>query len=294
MPSRPVTLAIVLFWLAAAGWFLAHDALPKWRTGGPPPYTIELPDEAQGIRVPFRWVCTFNGRKIGTVRTAIGYRPSDDTYELSATCQTLALPVLGPLTVTASEFEDLVRVTRDGELRSLSTSGKVAVALGGLAPAGGSGRFVLSAEARRGRLERHVLFDVPGQFHFEPPLPPAEAPRGTILNPMHPVPRITGLRPGQTWRQPLVDPRPEILRAALEQAKLSQMFPLPKSPEALTAMVLSEPQFLETESQVRRCLVIEYRDGEDYTARTWVQESDGTVVRQEAGSHGDVLILQKE
>src|SRR5207248_7144782 len=35
MPSRPFTLAIVAFWLLTAGWFVARDVLPAWRSGDP-------------------------------------------------------------------------------------------------------------------------------------------------------------------------------------------------------------------------------------------------------------------
>jgi hypothetical protein len=111
---------------------------------------------------------------------------------------------------------------------------------------------------------------------------------------MHTVPRILGLRAGQTWRQPLLDPRSEMLRAAIEQSPFKGMLSLPRSPEALTAVVHFDPQALDSDGQPQPCFVIEYQEGEDYTARTWVRQSDGSVVRQEAATHGDTLVMQKE
>ena len=46
MPSRPVTLTIIAFWLLTTAWFVAADIVPTRHTGDPPPYTIELADEA--------------------------------------------------------------------------------------------------------------------------------------------------------------------------------------------------------------------------------------------------------
>ncbi|HEY1378859.1 MAG TPA: hypothetical protein VGF55_18810 [Gemmataceae bacterium] len=292
MPSRPVTLAIVAFWLLTAGWFVARDVLPHWRTGDPPPFTIEFADEA--LKNVFqRWTALRNGEKIGTIKTGQAYQESDDTFELSAaaTQDGLRLAAFGPVTITAREFHDRVRINRDGELRAVATD--ATLALNGAGPEM-VGRFRLSAAVRGGRLERHALFEVPGLVKSEPVLEPTDPPRGRVLNPMHPVPRITGLRPGQEWRQPLIDPRSDLLRAALTQLAGGRLPGLPDPPTELAARVLPEPEVVSWNSEQHVCYVIEYRGGEDYVAHTWVRVSDGAVMRQEADAHGETLVLQRE
>jgi hypothetical protein len=291
MPSRTVTLAIVAFWLLTAGWFVSRELAPLWRADEAPPYTIDVADEAMPrVVAPVKWECTLNDRPVGRVSTTLTYRAHDDTFELSATCPKLSLPV-GPVTILAENYDDRVRVTRDGELRAMQTAADLSVR--GVGPTL-SGRFELAAEVRNGRLERQIRFKVPELGTYSPPLPPGDPPIGRVLNAMHPVPRVSGLRPGQTWRQPLADPRTDILRVVYEQAGLDKFVPLPRPPAALTATVLSEPQPLKRNTSTRRCLVIEYRGDDDYVARTWVAVADGDVLRQEAGWHGEMLVLQRE
>jgi len=289
MPSRLVTVAIIAFWSLTVGWFVARDVLPHWRTGDPPPYTIELADEALRQIVPTRWTFTVNGRKVGVIRTALHYRDADDTFELTATCpeMTLAqlvLPAVGKVEILATEYDDSVRVTRDGGLRSTHTAVKLAV------PAlGWAGRFETTADVRNGRLDRRGTIDAPVIGRRDLALDPTDPPRGNVLNPMHPVPRVTGLRPGREWRQPLADPRSDILRALARQFGLT----LPDPPAALPARVLPDTQVIEWNGEQHVCLVVEYT-GDEYTARTWVRQNDGTVMRQDADAHGEALVLQRE
>jgi hypothetical protein len=294
MPSRPVIIAVIAFWLLTTGWFVVNEIVPKWRAGEAPPYTIEFADEVIRNPVPYRWVCTFNDRKLGAIRTELVNDPTDDTFEFSARSSGLILPITETVSLKLTDFEDRVRVTRAGELRGLITSGSFAIEVAGLPI---SGRLRMAAVAHGGLLDRHVQISSALFGESAPALDPVPAPRGSILNPMHPVPRITGLRPGQSWRQPLVDPRADMMRAAIEQSGFASWFHLKTTPGVLTAVVLSEVKTLEWEGLQQPCLVIEYRD-EDYTAptwaRTWVRRSDGLVIRQEAGAQGDKLVLQRE
>ncbi len=294
MPPRTVTLAIVAFWLATAGWFVARDVWPHIRRGEPPPYTIELADEALRHYVPVRWEFRRNGTKLGVIITTLGYREEDDTFELHADCREMTLANVGPIEIVARNYSDLVRVTREGELRAMQTD--VTLAVTGLGPEV-TGDAHIAAEQRRGRLERRVRLEAPLMGKFEPDLEPGEPVRGSVLNPTHPVNTITGLRPGQRWRQPLTDPRTEIVRAALAQW-LGGQAPLPDAaPTVLEAWVNPEVQTLEWETVNHPCLVIEYRgevQGEEFRARTWVRQPDGAVLRQEAETHGEKLVLQRE
>jgi hypothetical protein len=134
--------------------------------------------------------------------------------------------------------------------------------------------------------------------------PVAVSRRGSVFNPRQPVNKLRGLRPGQRWRMPMVDPVTDTLRAAASQAVPGFKFPdLP----VLQAEVLSTVQILPLLHQKsmkkdpapnpRRsgvpCLVIQYT-GDDISARTWVRQSDGLVLRQEATQHGDTWILDRD
>jgi hypothetical protein len=60
--------------------------------------------------------------------------------------------------------------------------------------------------------------------------------------------------------------------------------------------VLAEPQYIEWDGAPQPCFVIDYRaeSGDDFTGRTWVRTSDGLVLRQEARSNEETLVLQRE
>jgi hypothetical protein len=240
--------------------------------------------------VPTRWTFSINGQKGDALRTVMRYHEADDTFELSGTCPRTTLAKIGDVEVLARDYEDTVRVTANGELRRMHSA--VRLVLRGFGPEL-EARFETNAEVRRGRLERSGVFEAPGLGRTELTLDPTDPPRGSVLNPMHPVPRISGLRPGQEWRQPLTDPRSDILRAVVARALGGQSPSFAAPPAALLARVLPEPQMMEWNAESHLCLVIEYR-GEEYTARTWVRQTDGMVLRQEADAHGETVVLQRE
>jgi hypothetical protein len=121
-----------------------------------------------------------------------------------------------------------------------------------------------------------------------------------VLNPLHPVNRITGLHPGREWTMPLIDPLADAAKAAFE-ATLSQLLgrnvplPLPDAaaPRSLHAAVLGEPQLLKLESGEHSCWVIEFR-GDEFMARTWVRRHDGLVMRQDARGAGETWVLERD
>ncbi|MFO0808090.1 MAG: hypothetical protein U0746_05665 [Gemmataceae bacterium] len=289
MPSRLTMLAILAFWLAATGWFAARDIAPHWRAGDPPPYTIELADEAMRNLLPVRWTLSRNGKPLGVVRTHLRYSAADDNYELSAEAPEIVLLDIVLLKVVASNFRDVVCVSRDGELRATHTY----VQLRATGPLNGTFTASLDAVVARNQLLRRCTLVSPGIGEFSPTLEPIAQVHGSILNPLHPVPRITGLRLGQRWRQPLVAPHGDILRAALAQ--------LPGGDKA-AALAEQGPKSLDAEvregtmpwnSQTHDCFVIEFR-GDEFLARVWVDKADGLVLRQEADSHGETMRLERE
>jgi hypothetical protein len=118
-------------------------------------------------------------------------------------------------------------------------------------------------------------------------LPPATVSyTGSVLMPLHPVNKISGLRPGQHWRLPLVDP----LRDAF--ASLSGFS---SGVRSLNANVLPQPEMLKWGDSETSCLVIEYTNDENNTmGRTWVEQSSNRVLQQEAILEDDRWIMKRD
>jgi hypothetical protein len=109
---------------------------------------------------------------------------------------------------------------------------------------------------------------------------------GTVLNPMHLLNRVPGMRPGRHWRVPLLDP--------LADTNAIGAF-IPKSLAVTELEASVEPVMLKWGHEEVTCYCIEYRKpGEaDVRARTWVRRRDGLVLQQEAGVGGLALIIQR-
>jgi len=126
-----------------------------------------------------------------------------------------------------------------------------------------------------------------------------DAPTGSVLNPMHPVPKVKGLTPGKRWRMPILNPLGDAVEPALKalwaelQPNQPFNFKLPAGPKFVDAEVLTEIVEVEYNGRLERCRVIEYR-GEDQPARTYVRIEDGAVIRQEAFALGEKIALQRE
>lgn len=290
MPSRYLSLAIVAFWLATMGWLVNRDIAPSLRPGQPPPYSIDLADEAQVHAPRIRWAIlrVRDGKeaKIGRARTWVSYRPADDTFELHSETDDLSLGGL-LLAVSVPHMKSMYRVQPDGTLREMTAKldAKVRAALSNL-----DIKAELAGEVRSGQFFAHGFLEAAGWGRHELDLQPVPvSANGSVLNPLHPVNRIAGLQPGQQWRMPLVDPLADAVRA--------QMGDLPgikSGPKFLNATVLDKLQSLTFEARPVDCLVIEYRGDDELAAKTWVRQSDGLVLRQEAAGFGDRVILQRE
>jgi hypothetical protein len=291
MPRRSFSLAIVAFWLATMAWLAYREIGPLLRAGQPPPFAIDLADEAQLHAPRIRWAIlrVVNGEetRIGRARTWVTYRAADDSYELHNQTEQLTLGGL-VLSVRVPRMETVYRVGRDGDLRQMTTELTAHVR----APVA-----VLEIKAsvegavRQERFFSRGMVEAGGWGRHELTLQPvAVSALGTVLNPLHPVNRITGLRPGQQWRMPLVNPLVDAVAATV-----ADKLPLFKQgPRFLNAAVLNQSRLLSYEGRTVSCLVIEYRGDDDLTATTWVRESDGLVLRQEATLLDDRVILQRE
>jgi hypothetical protein len=138
-------------------------------------------------------------------------------------------------------------------------------------------QFFAHCRADSPSLHSPLQFDLPGT---------AVSRTSSVLMPLHPVSRIRGLRPGQRWRQPVVDP----LRDAF-----AVLPGFSGGVRSLQAQVLPQPQALRLGESDIRCLVIEFTDDEkELIARTWVEEESELVQQQEAFHSDDHWIMKRD
>ena len=313
MPARHTVLAVVLFWAATICWLLYRDVWPRWRSGEAPPFAIDLAFEAQSQASQSTWKIyrgqsRENDKPLGFIHTWVRYDAKDDLFELHSMIQQLDLGQIGPIQVKAykrgapgSQSEEpkairgLYRVTREGELRKIETEATIEITGTGIALALPriSALVKLGGVVQGSRFVPHGSVELFGQKQ-ELPFEPVEFDsRTSILNPLHPVSRISGLRRGRHWQLRLVDPLADSLTAMLQKdPALSILVQKHPRVQILQAEVLSEMEVLIHEKQEAPCFVIEYR-GDELTARTWVRQSDGKVLRQEATFWGERLVFER-
>jgi hypothetical protein len=198
------------------------------------------------------------------------------------------------------ELITTTRLTRTGQLREQGLDGKLVLKIED------RGQFLAVAEAEakvRGRVVAGMFtgrceIDASPLFKVKRDLDPIPVKEGQALNPLQPVNRIAHIRPGQRWTVHEVNPLGEALAALFQEQVGKHGLRVPEEPrDAFLAEVGSSPELLRWGLPGREkesvCWVIDYRRG-DATARTWVQVSDGKVLRQEAILMGDRLALERE
>jgi hypothetical protein len=284
MPPRHITLAIIAFWVAMSGWLFYSELWPWLRPGEPPPYVIDLVDEARFREAKNNWIVLENGRDIGYADTWVDFRESDDTFRLNEDFKIWGRERRGDAHV---EMISMYRVTRRGELREVAANVKI---LPGFVPGlNFEGAGSVAGKVRDGKLGLHLHCKIP-LFVIDKDLEPVTvANRGSVLNPMQPLNRLRGLRPDQHWQIALFDPMSAVLASLVPSAA-------PRL-RILSAKVREEtinwPQESADSAELSiPCLVIDYA-GDDSKARTWVRQSDGTVLQQEASFGGRRLTLRR-
>jgi hypothetical protein len=284
MPPRWLSLLIVGFWATTTGWLLWHDLAPRFRSGEPPPYVIDLVEEVRDeakYRQRVNWQVFLNDREVFQAKTWVELADADNAYELVAELKPkygrsdLAVTV-GPLHVRRLVTRS--RVTREGDLLALRFETEARVEKLAWLPAGPMDVVMfLTGEIHDDQFFPH--FRVQSSFgDNQKDLQPIKLPpHGAVLVPLHPVNRIQGLRPNQTWHIPLVDPFASMLTGG----------------GALDARVLPEAQMLTYNRRDVPCWVIQY-EGEGSSARTWVRQDNGLVLRQEVVQGGERWRMERE
>jgi hypothetical protein len=295
MPPRFVIVLVVLFWLGTSAWFIQREVWPSLRGGDPPPFVIDLVDEAQHQQI--LWEVFQDDKRVGKALTHIAYDEADDSFRLEGQF-VLSELFAGMVRI---EVKSMYRVTREGDLREIHAHADLSLPRSSYAIAGEFGGPVQDDTFRP---EATII--LPGETQKIEFDPVHLTSHGSVLNPLQPVNRLTGLRPGRTWQIPQFNPL-QVLAAARIEGKntkdpimvtlLAVMTFLRDSRTAnqfrrLNATVLEDTQTLSWDDHEETCLVIEYRD-EDRDAHTWVRQKDGTVLQQEVNLGGDRLMLKR-
>lgn len=280
MPSRTIAVLIVALWLATLSWWLVREVVPSLDPGEPPPFAIDLADQFRTHGLPVDWTINQDDQPVGLARILV--RPSaNDTYYLDGTITYTT--EIGPSLRARISVKNSYHVTTEGQLLDLKTDitiempPKAEVALDAEWKKGNLIRGHMEGKVSDHRLHPTGYIDVHGA-RFGLPRQTVELSRhAQVINPLQPVNRIKGLRPGQKWRQAMFDPVAAALAASVPAglATYQQRW--------LQAEVQAELPSLPWDGQAVSCLVIHYR-GEELEARTWVRADDGLVLRQEVNS----------
>lgn len=294
MPPRWLSILIVAVWLLFSGRLVVRDLLPRLLPGQPPPYSIDLVEEVRNGRGHVDWMVMHDGKAVFESRSRI-LHPEPDVFELTAEFAPLnkgeRVALHGML---VRSLASTYRVTGAGDLLGVSVQVVGTPQLAQTIRLLGDTNFHISIEGKvkSNRFEPRVRLGLEGKDVREFALPGVAVRRGgSVLLPLHPVNRITGLSPGQKWQMTVLDPLGDslaalqggggelrILRAHVRDAPADFIAPVSKNgrkPKAVT------------------CLVIDY-EGDDFTASTWVESERGLVLCQEATIGGDRWLMFRE
>jgi hypothetical protein len=286
MPPRWVSVVIVIGWIAAAAWLFRIEMWWRLQPGSPPPYTIDLIDEAQTDKPPIRWIVKQGDEEVLTARTTVEHRVRENDFTLRAVYEPRGTRQgqLKGVPLRIQHMDSSYRVTPEGRLLGLDVDIDSEVVLGKV-----PFQPHIWGEVRDGTFTPILDLNRAGKKPISLPAV-AVSSQGSVVMPLHPVNRINGLRPGQSWRVPLFDPIGDSLGALMGNDNSTRF---------LRAKVRPEAETHEWNHHPTRCLVIDYEEESVHqedriTAKTWVSEADGRVLRQEWNLTGSTWIMERE
>jgi hypothetical protein len=315
MPSRWLCWVIVGSWLATTGWLFWHDLRPLFFPGEPPMFQIDIVEEVHKSEKSHKTYWNVERQVKKQAKPELVFRAAtwvdrekDDVYSLIAELDGTKDPQFQPVSIATmfriKRMTSAYRVTRWGQLHSLKATVTVQFdwelprllrrfgAQPDLFPTGPTTEPIslsIWGDVRERQLFTHFNATMKSQskplMQFDLP-PAAVSYSGSVLMPLHPVSHIRGLRLGQSWRQPLVDPLSD---------SFSLLSGISGSMRWLNARVLPQQEMLELNGSKTTCLVIVYTDNEEQTVgRTWVEEDGERVLQQEAILEDSRWIMKRE
>jgi hypothetical protein len=280
MPSRSIVAAVLLFWLGANGWMFYREVWPHWRSGEPPPYTIDLTEELGHASV--NWQIWKKDKKIGTAISRVE-RQRDRTYKLHIQFRFDKFHVV---ILEVRKLSGVYHVTEDGELLGLSSQAAVAMKdkLGSLEM-----EFEVKGLVEDGQLVPELFFN--GEKLALGDLKVPVSGHGGALNPLHPLNRLPGLSEGRRWRITLFDPM-----SALGKAMGPQLQEALEGVSVRELLAEVKTDTLEWGRAEVDCFKIEYRTpgDADLVAATWVRRRDGLVLQQHSSYGLSEMTLRRD
>lgn len=223
MPSRPLSLVILIFWLSTMSWLVVAKVLPPLRTGEPPNYRTILPTGE--VDEPVCWTISMNDKMLGWAASMVDRR-KDGMAQMNSRVFLSELPIediapgwlgavvrpmlnsSGPLDMEAAGRLDIDPL---GRLSAFETRMRVA--------------RIREALAIRGEIDGATLKVVVESGTFSWKSERYLSPQALVGDALSPQARLPGLWVGQKWWMPVYSPfRPprspiEILEARVEKTE---------------------------------------------------------------------------
>jgi hypothetical protein len=310
MPPRLVILAVVAFWLAMTGLFVARDVWPSFRPSEPDFFPIDLVDEAGRENEPVAWSVLRNGADVYGANLDWRYDREEDAFE--SACQLLRREAQEPPPPDGPDWaprfqnvhmESTLRLHRRGHLVRLGCVTTWEAALPGDDREELEFKTTLEGEPAGGRLAPRLSVGLEGLKPGEA-LPAAFDPdrlsvqaravplssRGLVLNPLHPFRRAPDLRDGQRWPVAFVEPLGllALLGAVREPAAGPLLRAAGLDPDApayvLDGRVLPGTEEITWDGQPVACRVVTFASETAPVGPVtfWARASDGVVLQHEA------------
>lgn len=294
MPSRRGVVVILLFWLATTGYVGYRDVYPRLFADAAPTVWIDLSDEATQA-LPVRWTLYRGEQRVGGVTTQMSPDAAADAFRFVTKYHgDLAVDIFG-VSFRVPDYEMTMLLDRRGQLLAQKMEAAFAVKFFGLSR---SGTATVEGVVKDGQLTGACKLVAEDFGTVEEPLKPTPVPDGQMLNPLQPVNRLRGVKPGMRWVIYEINPMGEaianiknfMLKKNLGTSLLSSES---TEPDAMIATVGDRPEALKLKRGEHECWVIEVR-GAHGTTTVWVRVRDGHVMQQVAKVEGDTMRLERE
>lgn len=269
MPSRYITILIILFWIGSTFWMAYREILPRLATDEPPPIYISMADEV--ARQLVLWSVIRDGKEVGTATTEVS-RVEGNWYRLRSEFRFNDFQFL---LLTLKKLSSSSVVNSRGEQKEMDADIIF------------SGFGITDTKVDiKGKMVGHEL--IPEMFingqEMKGLLEPVDMTnQPAVINTLHPQNRIIGLWEGRTWHFPSFNP----LEAVTSKFKVSIPFP------SLVAEVHADE--LRWKGENVPCWRIDvFEPGKEVMGRTWVRRVDGLVLQQSAKHQGISLTMIRE
>lgn len=286
---------ILLFWASTLGYVGYLDIWPRLTRDSAPMAWIDLSDEASQS-VPVRWGLYRGDSRSGTVTTQMVYDANRDHFHFVSKYRDFQVEVQ-PIRCLVPEMELKTTLNRAGQIHSQTMNGSLVAKFLGQEMGRGSAR--IECTVQNGVLVGNCHLESDFFDAIDQPLEPIPVPDGHVLNPLQPVNRLRGLRPGLRWvlyeSDPLGDAIANATKQVLAKKGISSLLFTPKvqDRQSMIATVSDEPEKLQLKRGEFLCWTIEVR-GERGITTIWVRESDGVVMQQTARASGETIRLERE